>query len=402
MKKFSEISDNFSETSKDRTLKEVQSITGLPDGVVSGLYESMKIDNLSDSAVVEYFKKASEPKTPITCGEFFKSILDGISGVEATMDSVKKTGVTRGILNALDDISSGASPYAMEPGEMLAAVKTLIEVKNPKAKGLLSTDNEAMLRIVPVEHDFAKLNEAFEDAGATTMLFEGLKHILAKNNRRWGNAYRISNSYEEIMRFVDKEIEDIELKKSIVSIEDGFHMELLNDLLSSNVNPIYKSINGVRQLIPDLQTLLFDMTLLVNVYMQSNQYAMQYLSRIAVNDYRVAAMNLLASISSSHNVSKILYTDAEQCNMLKCCDDRAEFYDNFLTNTTNRINEGKLKYPAYNMSLKSAVDMIYLIKSMSSDFNLKIRPFIRDFVTKSLNITGQIERAKREMATFRM
>jgi hypothetical protein len=410
MKKFSENDTTFLETGRDATIERVASLTGLPRENIVKIYESMKIDNLSDSAVVEHFERITKPKNAITCEAFFGSLTAGLSGVEGEMSDIQKTGVTKGILAALSDFSDGVDGNTVEPAEMLAIVKGLVEMKNPAAKDLLSDRNGEALEIKPVVHDFSRLNEAMQTgAEDTVQLYEGLRRILAKNNKRWGNAYRIANSYEEIMNFVDEDAKRIMLEASVTSIDDGFHIELLNDLVSGNVNPIYKHINGVRQLIPDMQGLLFDMVLLVNRFMMDNQHAMEYLSRINVNEYNTAARNLLASIASSRKTSKILMDGLKKAPVGMPDRDQNSpypsgegFYDNFLQDCTGGLDNSRLKFNTWNMPLKAIVDMLNLSKSMSTDFNLKIRPLIRNFVTKAYGITGRIERAKREVGMFKI
>jgi hypothetical protein len=420
MRNFSEQDpEQLMRTDRDSSIERICESTGLPMENVEKMYESMKAEKLSDTAIVEHFEKAAKPKQMVSCSEFFGSMVAGISGVEGDMDDVKRTGITRGILRALDAMSTGVDGQMLDSTEMLAVVKGLIEIKDPKAKGLLSTDEEDKLLIEPVRHDFSKLNEATtlsmpeDDAMNTVELFEGLKHILGKNTRRWGNAYRLTNSYEAIMNYIDEQTKQIQLEASITSVDDGFHIELLNDLLTGNVNPIYKSINGVRQLIPDGQTLLFDMILLVNSFMQQNDYALQYISRQNVLEYKTAARNLLASISSSRHRSKIVYDSMRKNNYdegsaegydnnLKCGGPSGYASQNFLEEYTGSIDSGKLQNYGWNLPLKAVVDMLNLSKSMSTDFNLKIRPLIRNFVTKAYGLTGRVERAKREVAMFKI
>jgi hypothetical protein len=409
MRNFSETEPLFASTGRDETISSVIGITGLPKETVAKLYESMKADNLSDSAVVEHFEKISTPKNAITCKAFFGSLVDGLSGIEGSMSDVQKTGVTNGILQALDDFSGGIDNNTMEPAELLAVVKGIVEMKNPKAKDLLSKDSGDAMVIAPVVHDYSRLNEAMETGDDDTVqLYEGLRRILGKNTRRWGNAYRLENSYNTIMEFIDSETQRIQLENSIVSIDDGFHIELVNDLLSGNVNPIYKHINGVRQFIPDTQTLVFDMVVLVNCFMRDNQFAMEYLSRQNVNEYNVAAKTLLASISSSRKSSKILLEKLRKATPKPMPDSDGDgplpynqaFFDNFLNDCSNGIDPNRLKYSTWNLPLKAVVDMLNLVKSMSGEFNLAIRPLIRNYVTKAYGITGRIEKAKREVKMF--
>jgi hypothetical protein len=217
------------------------------------------------------------------------------------------------------------------------------------------------------------------------------------------------------MEYVDEEIDRIKIEQSIVSVDDGFHIRLLNEFISGQVNPIYKSVNGIRQLIPDIQTLVFDMVLLVNKYIDQNSWALEYIARGTVNEYRDAARHLLASIASSRLRSKIVNDELLTRESGKDIDrDQVELSQNpscmpeyspmgpgsFLQEYTNSIDNRKLNYETWNMPIKGINEMIYLVKSTSGEFNLLIRPIMRTWTTKSLELMGSVERAKRETATF--
>ena len=61
---------------------------------------------------------------------------------------------------------------------------------------------------------------------------------------------------------------------------------------------------------------------------------------------------------------------------------------------TNNTNGYYIESDLYNISLKSVIEMINFIKSASFEFNLKIRPVMRTYVTKSLELAKRVESAR--------
>ena len=413
MKNFSEesIIDNI--TSKDRTIQLVRSNTGLSTDHIEKIYESQKIEGISDESIVNYFNTLAQPINNINLKDFFGSLVNGLSGIETNLTDIKKTEVTKGLLQCLNDYSTGkdTNNINLDSVQLMSIIQQLIEIKNPEAKESFSKlDSNLILSDAATEYTVLSESMNFSlpeiDNVNTVMLYEGLRDILMKNNKRWGNAYHIQNTYNAMLSFFDEEITNRKLAESMVSMDNTFHLELLNDLLSGDVSPINKDINAIKHLIPDLQTLLFDIVVLVNNYFINNEYSLNFIARQSVNSYKDASRTLIASIASSRVISKIIYDEVRDPNLAIdsntstiCVSGENDWSKgNFLQKLSGSIDQRKLKYDTYDVPLKAIVDMLNLVKSSSVEFNLKIRPFVRNYVTKSYELCSKVERAKIERA----
>ena len=70
-------------------------------------------------------------------------------------------------------------------------------------------------------------------------------------------------------------------------------------------------------------------------------------------------------------------------------------FDGYLVDKLSQsIESSKFNTNIWNISLKSVVDMLNFIKSTSGDFNLKLRPILREYITKSYVLTASVEKAE--------
>lgn len=409
MKNFSEENIQNLKTNQDRVINQIRSLTGFTEDITQKIYESQKANGVSDEEIINNFAVISKPKTTIDLKTFFGSFVNGLSGIETKLTDVQKTGLTKGLIQAINDYSNDGS---FDSVTLLSIVNELIKIKDPKSD--FSKEN-SFLVISPVESDFAALTESInfnipaDNNSNTIQLFESLKTILSKNNKRWGNAYHIQNTYNAMMAYFDKEIEERQIAESMVSLDNNSHIDLLNDFLSGNVSPISKNINGVKHLVPDLQTLVFDMMIIIDKFFDSKEFALSLISRQTLQNYSDASSNLLAQISSSRFTSKLIHKeviDIESENKFKKDEDGRliEFYNresNFRKTMLNGIDQNKLKYDLYCIGNKSIIDIINFIKSCSGEFNLKIRPYLRTYVTKAYELLSRVDKAMIESNKIR-
>lgn len=90
-----------------------------------------------------------------------------------------------------------------------------------------------------------------------------MKTIL-QNNGRWGNNYHLDNVYKTIVEFLDSEIQQIVNDDNLVTIDDNFQIDLIKQMLNhEQLNPMYRNIDVLRTLVPDIQTLVFDCMLVL-------------------------------------------------------------------------------------------------------------------------------------------
>ena len=388
-------------TNKEQVINMACSKTGLSDDVISKIYESQKIIGKTDQDIVDYFTNITETKNTFTTKEFMSSISTVFSEITKETD---KTELTKKFLDILNDFDNEKK---IDTVSLLSIVSEIISKRSNSDKNLLP-----LFDLKNILDETVILNESFnmvlqkDNDENTILLFEGLKQILTKNNSRWGVTYHIQNSYNAIMSYIDNEIQDIQLSKKMYSIDNEYHMIILNEMLSSNVSPLYKHVSSVKELIPDLQTLVFDMVLLINTYMENNQQNLIFINRQIYNDYKNAGNLLLTGILSSINNSHVI-NDFEKRNYFKPIEnvDNVEEstpywgYNNLSANDnlqkiTRLLDTSLLKYDVWNISVKSVVDMLNFVKSSSTEFNLKIRPYIREYITKAYELTSSVEKSE--------
>lgn len=394
MKNLSEITIN---TGKEQAINLACSETGLSDTVVGKIYESQKLDGKTDQQIFDYFTNITKTKETVSAKDFVESMSQILS--ELSLDDSKKHDTTKKFLSTLNDFDN---EKIIDTVSLLDIINEILIINNPKAKEKLIPILE--LEFTGLESLNESLNFKFQEQKNenSVLLFEGLKDILNKNNKRWGITYHIQNSYNAIMKYISEETEEIQLAAKMNSVSNEYHMSIINDMLSGNVSPLNKHVSSVKQLVPDLQTLVFDMVLLVNVFMNSNDSSLQFVNRQTFNDYNETANLLLKNIFSSFvssqiisNVSKKNYLETNENTNEEGINSEPFYYgkDEILSQTTQLIDSYLLKYNIWSMSLKSVVDMLNFIKSSSTEFNLKIRPIMRTYITKSYELTSSVEKA---------
>lgn len=412
MKKFSSLkkTDNFSLLGKEQIVKSICSNTGLAENIVTQIYESQKFNGMIDSEIVKHFDNLSVPKSIITADEFMETLVSVLNDVK--LDDPKKSVLTEKFIELLADKSSPNNDTYIDSVNLISIVRDILISKNPEAEKILGN---IMTTTDLSKSDIQSLNESLntvlphENIENTVQLYEGLKHVLSKNNRRWGNAYHIENSYNTIMSYINDEITKLELDKSIISVDNNYHKLILKDFLSGNVNPINKNFSAVKELISDTQTLVFDMIILSNMFIASKEYDLSFVSSRIYNEYRETTRELIAQLASSRLKSRIINEDflrelGEKSSIRENEGDTENespigYYYNltdteFIDALTNNINGSKIGVNIYNIPLKAVVDMINFIKSASFEFNLKIRPVMRTYVTKTLELTSKVESAR--------
>lgn len=394
MKNLSEMNIN---TSREQVVNSACSNTGLSKNIVEQIFESQKLYGKTNQEINDYFDKVSsrDSKFLYTSEEFLDSINNVLKDVIITEDN--KSELTKKFLDLLLDNSVENN---IDTINLIDVVNNVLIAKNPKAK-------DKLIPILSLDFKDSKLNESFnlqltsENNENTVMLYEGLKEILNKNNPRWGITYHIQNSYNAIMKYIDDEIEEIQLNSKMYSVTNEYHILILNDMLSGSVSPLYKHVSSVKELVPDLQTLVFDMILLVEKYFQCHDSSLEFVNKQTFNEYNDSGNMLLKSIVSSLQSSKII-NDETKKRYLSAIENNGivgsgeiDYYgkDDVLKQLANSVDSSKVKYNIWNISLKSVVDMLNFIKSSSMEFNLKIRPIMRTYITKSYLLTSSVEKA---------
>ena len=245
----------------------------------------------------------------------------------------------------------------------------------------------------PTDNDVEKLNESLTE----------LKTVLSKNNKRWGHSYHLKNSYYEILNFIDKKIYDVQLKDAIVSVDNSYHIIILNEYISGGtINPIFKDYSSVKSIISDTQGLIFDMVVLIHRYFLNNVEVLEYINRDSLNKYNFEAETFFKNcLSSAYNSILFNKSDAikNYLNINNELDKNSDFvpymeYNNILDLFANNINSKDIKYDIWGMNIRSVAAMIQFIASSVMQFNLKIRNILKNYCNASLSLIRKIDKIK--------
>lgn len=204
--------------------------------------------------------------------------------------------------------------------------------------------------------------------------YTDLKTILARNNKRWGHNYHLDNVYAAICNYLDYEIDYLVNKDNITTVNSNYEDTLIRQLITGELNVMYRDINILRPLIADIQTLNFDLLCLIMCFVKQNAHLNKYISRKTFDEFLAAFKALYGKLSSSRKTSLVLAPDSG-----------LGILDGVYIDTN--------KYDLYLQPLKvqSVVDMLYIMKSCSVDFNLTIRPYMRNFITKAFEVVAKLD-----------
>jgi hypothetical protein len=226
-------------------------------------------------------------------------------------------------------------------------------------------------------------------------LYGTLKELLAKNNHSWGNNYHLDNVYDAIWNYLDNEIEALTNQNNVVEINDEFHEKFVIDLIFHSINPMYKNVSVLKTLIPDIQTLVFDMILLTTEFVKQHQTELSYLNQDIWDEYFASTTNMIQNIYSSRLRSKLIDVKQREENAKKLERDGAYEKSRFLQENFMFTDEFTITaVPMYNHQLKieNIIDCIYIVKSCQNEFNLKIRKILNIWITKAFEIVTRGEK----------
>lgn len=401
MQKLSEIK-NLTSSKKEQLLQELVPVTGLTTERLTKMYESFEYEVGGDfDLIIEKFDAMLTPKS-FSFEEFKNAIIEINDNQDFSIEARQK--ITDKLISIINQVSVTA-----DINILLEVVRYILQLKSEKFVNLQNNldfigDNISQL-FEDTTIDFSKTNILTINADADNHInaaedkrfFESLKTILARNNGRWGNNYHLDNVYKTIVSFLDAEITQIVNDDNLVTIDDNFHLDLIKQMLTQEqLNPMYRNIDVLRTLIPDMQTLIFDCMLLVHNYVSCNQSIMEFLSRHTYLDYIESTKSLYAAISSSKERSKIA-----QQNVIWKTKETSEFQNEPLTIAgigfseifnNFHIDPAKIDTWSSPVRLNTAVDCVHIIKGAETDVNLPLRKILNIYVTKAMNILRSTEK----------
>lgn len=391
MKNFSTIEDNLI-TTKDALIESFIIQSGLPREHVVKLYEGYSLHGMDDSSIDNKFKSM------LNVG--LSTFTDSLNVLmDILKDSSKETinGLVMKLLEATSENNTVSFfkiiMYLLFMKDQTNFVRIAKDMNiDSKIAGFLEDKTTNLFESMGMNPDLEGkvptilgLNDGcqIED---DIRFYGDLKNLLGRNNKRWGNNYHLDNVYSAICKYLDTEIDYLVNKNNITTVDANYADTLIRQLITGEINVMYREVNTLRPLISDLQTLNFDLMCLVMSFVKQHAELCRYISRKSFDEFLEAFTLLYGQISSSRKTSLVLvpYTKpgVEPCiEQTK----RIEILENVYIDTN--------KYDIYLQPLKvvSVVDMLYIMKSCSFDFNLSLRPYFRNFITKSFEVIGKLE-----------
>lgn len=374
MENFSNISR---ETKVDQFLQEMVNHSGLNISDIKKLYGNFSLNSNNFDEIKEKFN------------DFFNVNFDNF---DLYIDKVSK--ITENVVNKNIEILNILQNLNTDSSNFLKILSHVLYSKNSEKFYSLANDLNIHFNLMESNLSVDKIVGVSDNSNIEENIFfyDSLKTILAKNNSRWGNNYHLDNVYNTIVNYIENEIQELTTKNSINTVTDSFHMELMNNLLFTSINPMYKNVDILRTLIPDMQTLVFDLVVIINKYVVDNLGVIQNVNVDVYNGYLKALQDLYEKISSSRESSK-LCENIEKVNQQNL--QSKEYIDAKLPIFLRSLEiKSSIINTYYNpIVLNNVVDSVYIIKSCSVEFNLSVRPALRNFVTKTFELLSRTEKA---------
>lgn len=412
MKKFSKIQNSI-HTERDKLLEEFSVESGLPMNTCVKLYESigdgkfkasmknmlklgLKSFNTSIQQLLELLRNTAESNP-----EAINDLILGFIGESSNRDdSVSFFKLLLYILFMKDRKNFNQLVSDMDIDMKLAGMMKTKKVNLFESLGLpvplglpidtlqnLSDANgnglSNGLNRVPVISGF---NQGVT-SGIDIKFYGSLRELLAKNNKRWGHNNHLDNVYEAIQKYLEQEIKYLQNKDAMYEVDNTFEDDMIRQLLVGTLPAMYRDITFLKPMIADLQTLVFDMICLFMGYVKQHQENVMFLNRDVTNrlvtDFSMVFGKMLSSKETSHVIDKTKYENMNT-NREGSATSLVEIFDKlYLKEAYSRS--------LVNMPLTGLVDMLYIIKSCSQDFELSLRQYLREFVTAGFEFLAKYE-----------
>ena len=391
MEKFSK----NTKTNRDKLLESFSVESGLPIETCNKLYESLgesgfkenignflsvNLGNFANSlkSLMSVFKDAA----PESINNL---ILNVLSESAEKDDSVSFFKVILYLLLMKDKTNFTKIADDMNIDEKIAGFIKTKSINLFESVGLPSDVFELNINNVPVITGF---NQG-TSVDADVEFYSSLKHLLSRNNKRWGNNYHLERTYDAIQKYLDEEIKYIQNKDAMYTVDSNFENDLIRQLLVGTLPVMYRDINVLRPLISDIQTLTFDMICLFMGFVKTNNQYMKYINRNTtnrmINSFSVVYGKLLSSKAKSHVLLNIEMVDTDKTQLKVNNQTLTEIFDDTYLKDDISKTIGSL-------DLTGAVDILYIIKSCSQDFEIRLRPYLREFVTAGFEYLAKYER----------
>lgn len=219
-------------------------------------------------------------------------------------------------------------------------------------------------------------------------LYAGLRDVLVKNNMLDSNDnnVEIRSTFKNIIKYLDNEIQYLSNKEN-VQVVDATNLELIvRELIENRLSPQHKDIKVMREIIDNVQLLVFECVQIVAMYMAQNKEIAKYVSVEKINKF-----------ADSYNaVLEQLWSVREQSIVQKMYE-----LNNVVNEEETRSHSdvaGVVKFSnVIEINYQSVQDACFLIKNSMADFSMKSRQQLNDFITNSLSFAERIYNIKQRM-----
>jgi len=341
---------------------------------------------------MKMFKEYFDIKGPVDINIFSEDIVKYINKAgKRSNDANKMRAFTDDLLAMMNSYVSGNA----DTPSMLEMLSCVLRLKdNENGKNLMQSIGFG-------KETYKKLNESVDltkwnSLNIASTTFDTYTDIKTKEDIRFYGSLKamlhdrfkdaammsmpIRDTYQKIMNYVQAEINEIEAAKQIREVDEQMYSRMINDIITTpQLDGRYLSPDYMKTITSDVQTLLFDMTVIVNSYIdQSFRRYGDYIDPNKIYEYRKALKVLVTMIASSSKSSYLVNTGC-----CKCCENSGEVtFDVTLSNSTSLVSYSLQDLRERNFN-RLATDCVSIMKSLQSEFVLNIRKAINMFATKA-------------------
>jgi hypothetical protein len=224
-------------------------------------------------------------------------------------------------------------------------------------------------------------------------VYTSLKDLLARNNKRWGDNYHLSNAHDAIVEYLNTEIQSISTSNYVHSIDDSFYQQLIETILTDIVPPMWRSSAYLKTQISDIQTLIFDLSVIITSYIKGSRN-LSSINQRRINSFAKAATNLYDLFVTSIPKSRVYAENNNEGEVY--VPNRG--YTNVMVNKMN----GHTYYYMYMDSIPhdNILECMYMIQSCSNEVSIMFRKVISDYCTKAYQLLTDIKRIRYESSKF--
>ncbi len=397
MKKFSEL-DNITSLNED-----FQAQTGLPLEVVQ---------SLSNSFVVKFDGESER------VSEGFQQLLESSrASIESYVDkNLKLDSIIEEVEGLIEYAGYAPDWNKPEKDKLLAKILQYVKSLTKNSRLFIQVMAWLMYKFFAVTYSALELDELFESENIPLLESEQLKIFGEKfdlelsnenklyvfreleallsdaNNKIWGDNYHIDNMFKMVWGKLQYEISDLTTTEEVEQVSSNHRIEIINSLITNgSVDLSLTHYDNLKAYVPDIQSLVYDMVLVVGRFLASQPEALSFVNRDKVNSIKSLTKSILIEYVESLPKSVVLNVDHEGKNYFLGDLERKDIFDAIYDFSEYRT--------IHNMGIRGIYQAVEIIKSCSVDFNLVGRRQLNSFVTLSMTVLKSLEVVLNRFAT---